>query len=88
MSNKNNNEAVIMTKGCYTLSVAASSDNDGLSYHIVNNVHNVVEAETRILPQAYKFLEELNAALDAQNDSMTEDTDSPRNNIHTLKIAE
>ena len=77
-----------MTKGGYTLIVATSSDNDGLSYQIVNDVYNVIEAETRILPQAYKFLEDLSAALDAQYDLILEDGNKPHGEIHNLKIAE
>ena len=67
------NEVTIMTKGNYTLIVDKSSDNDGLSYQVRNNLYKVIEAETRILPQAYKFLEDLSAALDVQLELELED---------------
>lgn len=37
-------------------------------YQLLNKETQVVELETRLLPQAYKYLEELQAALDAIRD--------------------
>lgn len=41
-------------------------------YVIVNRLYNVEEVKTKLLPQAYEYLEQLQAGLDAKRD-MEED---------------
>jgi len=60
-------------KGEYELIVADSDEDGKRSYQVVNLKYGVVEAETRILPQALKFLEELSASLDMITDLKAED---------------
>ena len=69
----NDKKKVIAEKGCYKLVVEKSTEDDNLCYKIINNYYGVVEAETRILPQAYKFLEEISAALDFQTELEEQD---------------
>jgi hypothetical protein len=53
----------------YKLVVDDSVERDGSkSYQVVNKVYGVVEAETFILPQAFDYLEQIQAALDAGQD--------------------
>jgi len=63
----------IDNKGDYELVVTESQEDGKLSYQIINLKYGVIEAETRILPQALKFLEELSASLDMIADLKKED---------------
>lgn len=54
----------------YKLVVGDSVEREGsLAYQVVNKEFNVIETETFILPQAHDYLEQLQAALDAQSDA-------------------
>lgn len=59
---------ILAYKGDYQLKIVTSKETELLTYQIFNNITLVAEVETTILPQAYKFLEELSAALDAIKD--------------------
>ena len=59
---------ILAFKGDYQLKLVRSKETELLTYQIFNKVTLVEEVETTILPQAYKFLEELSAALDAIRD--------------------
>lgn len=37
-------------------------------YQLINTVHDVIEAETQLLPQAFEYIEQLQAGLDALRD--------------------
>lgn len=64
-------EKVITESQDYTLMVGVSTEAETptLCYQLVNRVHEVIEVETQLLPQAYEYLEQLQSALDARRDS-------------------
>ena len=70
------NKSIIESKGSYTLSVGVSTEDGSQCYHLTNIETGVVEVETRILPQAYKYLEDLSAGLDAMR-ALNEEDDKP-----------
>lgn len=37
-------------------------------YQLINKVYDVVEVETQLLPQAFDYIEQIQAALDAKRD--------------------
>ena len=37
-------------------------------YQLINTVHDVIEAETQLLPQAFEYIDQLQAGLDALRD--------------------
>lgn len=78
-------EKILEEKGFYRLIVGTSTEDNELCYKIIHNEHGVVEAETRILPQAYKFLEDLSAALDASIALEEEDSIKPHGNVYVLR---
>lgn len=58
----------------YTLVVASSLDGaHELCYQIINKEHGVIEVETSILPQAIKYLLDLEVSLQAMIDMKAED---------------
>lgn len=68
---------VIETTPDYTLQVGTTYEaQDRNCYIILNKANNVVEVETFILPQAYEYLEQLQASLDVK-----------RQALHDLKVA-
>jgi len=73
--------SVLQEKGEYKLIIDLSKEDNQWCYKVVNKETEVVEAETRILPQAYKFLEELSAALDAYRDLMIQDAKEKREEV-------
>lgn len=57
----------------YTLQTGSSMETTGHTcYQVVNRVYDVIEVETQLLPQAYEYLEQLQAALDAKRDIQKE----------------
>ena len=54
----------------YVLEVALSytTKPEALCYRIVNKKYNVIEIETFLLPQALKYLDDLQAGIDAIGD--------------------
>lgn len=60
----------------YILTAGNASDDKVLCYQIINREHGVIEVETSILPQALKYLMDLQtglqAMLDIQEDSSKE----------------
>lgn len=58
----------------YKLGVSNKSIKEGPvpTYWVVNKVTDVVEAETAMLPQAYEWIEQLQAGLDALKDMAEE----------------
>lgn len=53
----------------YKLIVGDSVEREGsTAYQVINKEFGVVEAETFILPQAFEYLEQIQAALDAKMD--------------------
>lgn len=52
----------------YTLSVGTSSQTNSICYQIINKKFGVIEIETFLLAQALKYMNEMEAALDAQTD--------------------
>lgn len=59
---------VIKNTADYELIVGVSTDTKLLCYQVINIVHDVIEAESQILPQALEYLEQIQAALDARRD--------------------
>jgi uncharacterized protein (UPF0128 family) len=57
----------------YTLQTGKSLNEkvEGETYQIINKKYNVVEVETTMLPQAIKFLHDLEAGLAAVQDMFT-----------------
>ena len=74
-------DTVLESKGDYNLQVGISSVDDELCYQLVNYVTGVIEVETRILPQAYKFLEDLSSSLDMNRDLKKEDNNVSEKNV-------
>ena len=37
-------------------------------YQLINKVYDIVEVETQLLPQAFEYIEQIQAALDAKRD--------------------
>lgn len=70
MSNKN---LVINEKGDYSLQCGPSEVDGKPCYILLNVKTGINEVETKILPQAYKYLEELSAGLQAMIDLHNED---------------
>ncbi len=59
----------------YTLDVGESKEQKGVvCYQITNKNYGVVEVETNILPQALKYIEDLQVGLDARRDMKEEDS--------------
>ena len=54
----------------YKLKVGTSSESGNPCYKIINKVHDVIEIETYLLPQALKHIDDLQSALDAISDPM------------------
>ena len=52
----------------YTLTIGQGSDNKGLLYLVTNKKYGIVEIESTMLPQAIKYLYELEAGLAAVED--------------------
>lgn len=52
----------------YILAVGKTRSSNDLSYQVVNKIHKVIEIETFLLPQALKHMDDLEAALQAQQD--------------------
>ena len=57
-------ETVLATKGCYRLEVQPSITDGTKCYVLVNTKTGVSEVETKVLPQAYQFLRDLDIGLD------------------------
>jgi hypothetical protein len=51
----------------YTLSVGQSVESGNPCYQITNNTHGVIEIESYILPQALKYIDDLQETLDGPN---------------------
>lgn len=60
----------------------ATSDKD-LTYKVINKTHGVVEVETTLLPQGYKFLHDLEEHLLIMEDVTKESTLTPVAPFHT-----
>lgn len=52
----------------YIIQVGVSQEGEYRTYQLLNKQYNVIEAETQLLPQAYKYIEEIQAAVDAFRD--------------------
>ena len=74
---------VIDTKGDYELVLGSSTEDGNLCYLLVNLETGVIEVETRILPQAYKYLEDLSAGLDAMK-ALREEDKNPTETVETV----
>ena len=61
------NNIIIKKTQNYRIEVALN-DVGSLCYKIINNTYNVVEIETFMLPQALKYIEDLEAGLQALKD--------------------
>lgn len=60
---------VIKTTSDYELLVGNQLDEPHAKcYQLVNRLYDVIEAETQILPQAFEYMEQIQAALDARRD--------------------
>lgn len=55
----------------YTLKVGTSSESGNKCYQIINKEWGVVEIESYILPQALKYIDELESALNPTNSKVT-----------------
>lgn len=65
MTDNNNNKEVLRESEDYKLVVGIASDkNLGQCYHVINKKTEVVEVETRLLPQAITFVDQLQENLD------------------------
>lgn len=64
---------LIANKGDYSLECGISPEDNQPCYLLINKETKVVEVETKILPQGYKYLEELSAGLDMAKDLHKED---------------
>jgi len=60
---------ILYSMGDYELVIGKLED-ESRGYKLLNKVTKVVEVETKILPQAFKYLEDLSAGLDAARDSL------------------
>jgi len=69
MSTTKINTDVLASKGIYQMSVGVSVTDGTACYVIINTETGVQEVETRVLPQAYQYLRDLDIGLtDAVND--------------------
>ena len=59
----------------YTLQCGPSSQDEQSCYQIINKEFGVIEVETSILPQAMKYLMDLQAGLDMINDEAKDQGD-------------
>jgi len=77
---------VLKELSTYVLEVGESITGDEGSVYIIKNKDTeVIETETRILPQAYGYLEQLQAALDATMDMQADVPLSPVFNLDSYK---
>lgn len=63
-------EELISKKGMYELWVGISKEYGFRCYQLFNSKYRVIEAETCILSQAFKFLEELSSSTDVSMDDI------------------
>lgn len=63
-------EKVIRETTDYILQTGPTVEDDTNKtvYQLINKVYDVIEVETNLLPQAYEYLDQLQAGLDARRD--------------------
>jgi len=68
-----NLSTVIAETSLYTLKSIISSESGNKAYAVINKEYGVIEIECYMLPQALKYLEEIDTALVAAYDSYAPD---------------
>ncbi len=76
---------LIDTMGMYNLVVGASEIDGKSCYQIINKKYGVVEIETKLFPQAIKFMGEISAGLQAVLDMAKEDKEPSMNAVVPIK---
>jgi len=76
---------VVHKLGNYSIVFVHSVEDSGPGFQVVNSLTDAPEVETKILPQALKYLVDLNAGLDAMIDMINEPVAKQVDKHPTLK---